>query len=96
MHIIKLTELKAGQITSFDEVKDQLAERIKLDKAVEQLYIIQTEVETLAFEMPDSLSEVAQTTNLVVKSTDLFTQSAAPQEVANPLVVATAFSDELI
>lgn len=96
LHIIKLTELKAGQITSFDEVKDQLAERIKLDKAVEQLYIIQTEVETLAFEMPDSLSEVAQTTNLVVKSTDLFTQSAAPQEVANPLVVATAFSDELI
>ena len=28
--------------------------RIKLDKAVEQLYIIQTEVETLAFEMPDT------------------------------------------
>lgn len=96
LHIIKLTELKAGQVTSFEEVKDTLVERIKREKAIEQLYIIQTEVETLAFEIPDSLVEVAETTNLEVKSTELFTREAAPTEVSNPLVIATAFSDELL
>jgi peptidyl-prolyl cis-trans isomerase D len=96
LHIIKLTEIIPQQVTPFAQVSDLLAERIKREKAIEQLYLVQTEVETLAFEMPDSLNEVAAITGLTVKSTELFTQDSPPAEASNPVVVAKAFSDELI
>ncbi|GAA0858025.1 SurA N-terminal domain-containing protein [Aliiglaciecola litoralis] len=96
LHIIKLTDINAAKVTPFEEVEAVLAERIKREKATEKLYLIQTEVETLAFEMPDSLNDVAAATDLTVKSTDLFTRNAPPEALSSPVVVAKAFSDELV
>ncbi|TRY29601.1 SurA N-terminal domain-containing protein [Aliiglaciecola sp. M165] len=95
-HVIKLTDIKAEQVTAFEEVKDDLEQRVKLDKAVEELYIVQGQLAELAFEMPDSLQDVAAATGLSVQATELFVREQAPEAVSNPIVIAQAFSDELI
>ncbi|WP_158967605.1 SurA N-terminal domain-containing protein [Paraglaciecola sp. L3A3] len=95
-HIIKLTDVKPEEVTAFEDVKDEVTTKVKTSKAEEEFYALQLRIAEVAFEMPDSLEEVAAVANKSIQTTDLFTRVAPPQVVANPKVVASAFSDELI
>lgn len=95
-HLIKLTRLKAPEVTPFEDVRDALTAKVKNDKAIETFYTIHQHMAEVAFEMPDSLVEVAAAANKPVQTTDLFTRNTAPAPFNNGEVLTSAFSAELI
>ena len=95
-HVIKLTDIKPEVVTSFDEVKEQILETVQRDKAMELFFSKQQTMAELAFEVPDTLEDVAGDIGASVQSTELFTQTNAPASVNYPQVLAVAFSAELI
>lgn len=95
-HIIKLTDLKAEQVSPFADVQADIKGEIELEKATEEFFRIQTEMENLAYENPESLEDVAAAANTEVQSTEFFTRHTAPLAVSNGLVVETVFSEQAI
>ncbi len=95
-HIIKLTDVKAEQVTPFSDVQEQVELAVKTFKAEEEFYVIQQNMAEVAFEIPDSLEGVAAAANKSAIKTELFARSSAPAGVSHPQVLASAFSDALI
>lgn len=59
-HIIKLDGIKPAQAKSFAEVKNDVVDSLKQEKAVDKFYSLQNELEKVAFESPDSLEPSAK------------------------------------
>ncbi|TLU64197.1 peptidylprolyl isomerase [Thalassotalea litorea] len=95
-HIIKMTDMEAEQIKTFDEVKDEILATMKNDQALELFYEQQTTMEQLSFESSDSLEEVATALNTDVKTSDWLTRSGNVAPFNNADLIATAFSVELM
>ncbi len=95
-HIIKLTDIKEEQVTSLDEVRGDIHNTLAKDKALDKFYELQNTMAELAFEMPDTLADVASAVNAKVNTTELFTRDSAPAPLNTPAVTEVAFSDELI
>ena len=95
-HIIKLTDIKPEQITPFEEVRVEILDKVKTERAAEEFYTIQERMAEVAFEVPDNLEEVAAVANKPVIQTALFPRNQPPQVVTNGKVLAAAFSSELI
>ena len=95
-HIIKLTDIKPEVVTPLEEVRADIEALLLTDKATEQFYVLQEEMARIAFEVPDTLEEVAIATDTQVQTTALFSEGSAPANVNFPQVVALAFSSELI
>lgn len=95
-HIIKLTDLKEADIKLLEDVTEEIKTAIKEEKALEHFYDIQTQVEELAFELPDSLEDVAIAANVEVTSTEFFSREQAQGLMANAILLETAFSEEAI
>jgi peptidyl-prolyl cis-trans isomerase D len=95
-HIIKLTDIKPEQLNAFENVEQEITVKVKTFKAEDRFYEISQRIAEVAFEIPDSIVEVADITGKAIMTTDLFSQANAPQAVSNPNVLASAFSFELI
>ncbi|MCW8107349.1 SurA N-terminal domain-containing protein [Alteromonas ponticola] len=95
-HIIKLTELKPEAVTPLEEVRETIKEQLATDKATERFFELQNRMAEVAFEMPDSLEEVANVAATNVQTTELFTRNTAPAQFNTPNAIEVAFSDELI
>lgn len=95
-HIIKLTDIKPQEVTPFADVRDDIETRVKTDKATEEFFALQERMAQVAFEIPESLDEVAAEVNKPINTTELFTRDTPPAPVSNPVVVTKAFSNELI
>ncbi|MCM2679271.1 SurA N-terminal domain-containing protein [Echinimonas agarilytica] len=96
LHIIKLTGLRPSVAKPLSEVATEIKEDLIRNDGLEQYYQLQEEVTNLAFEIPDSLNELASQTGLVVQSSDLFSRNAAPTLLADDRVQAAIFSDEVL
>lgn len=94
-HIIKLTDLRAEQTTPFEEVRTDIETLVKTDKATETFFELQQRMAEVAFEVPDSLQDVAAELNKEVQSTALFTRDTAPAPVSGA-ALASAFDTALI
>ncbi|GGW86256.1 SurA N-terminal domain-containing protein [Alteromonas halophila] len=95
-HIIKLTDIKPEQVTSLDDVRGDIRETLAKDKALDTFYEMQNTMAELAFEVPDTLDDVASAIGAEVNSTELFTRESAPAPLDTQAAVDVAFSDELI
>ncbi|WP_100643287.1 SurA N-terminal domain-containing protein [Alteromonas facilis] len=95
-HIIKLTDIRPEQVTPLAEVSEDIRTILLTDKATEMFYARQQDMAQLAFEIPDTLQDVAGAAGTQVQETELFTNGAAPAMVNYPQVLAVAFSPELI
>jgi peptidyl-prolyl cis-trans isomerase D len=95
-HIIKLTDTKPEQITVFENVKQEISVKVKTFKAEERFYEVSQRIAEVAFEIPDTLVEVADIAGKAITTTELFSRVNAPQAVSDPNVLASAFSFELI
>lgn len=95
-HIIKLTDLKPEAITPFEQVKEDIALATKTEKANTEFFNLQQRMNELAFEVPDSLEDVAAEAEQELQVSGLFSRTTAPQSLSNAKVVNTAFSPELI
>lgn len=95
-HIIKLTDVKPEQVTAFEDVKEEITSKVKTLKAEDSFYEISQRIAEVAFEVPDSLDEVADIAGQTINKTALFSRGNAPAVVSNPKILASAFSSELI
>ncbi|MCB4437062.1 SurA N-terminal domain-containing protein [Alteromonas sp. McT4-15] len=95
-HIIKLTELREAQIKSFDEVADEIRDTLLYDAAMEKYFELQNTMAEIAFEVPDTLEDVANAVDLPVQESVLFSRNTAPVELSSPAVLDVAFSSQLV
>jgi len=66
------------------------------EAAKELFYELQQELADIAFEIPESLIEVASAVDSTVKTTELFTRATAPVAVNQAEVLNAAFSDPVL
>lgn len=94
-HIIKLDGKKESQATPFAEVAAEIKIEVAEQEAVERFYDLQTQLETVAFEFPDSLEDAAKTVGQPVNTTDFISQADAPQLLRSPAVMQVLLSPEV-
>lgn len=95
-HIIKLTDLQPETVKSLAEVQDSIKENLLTERATDKFYELQSRMAEVAFEVPDTLEEVAAVANKSVETTALFSSNDVPAVIDNPQVVSDVFSPELI
>ena len=94
-HIIKLTELKPVEVTPLAEVRDEIEAQLLTEKATDEFFALQSEMANLAFEVPDTLEDVAGAVTGKVKETGLVTVSythmklPTKREVSHQVYAAT-------
>lgn len=96
-HIIKLTAIRHGGTRSFDEVKAEIAQELKKQKAAKKFVELAETFSNTVYEQPDSLKPVADALKLKIqvspwigkKGTDL-------AQLNNPKLLQAAFSEDVL
>jgi len=95
-HLIKATEIKAQQTSPFEDVKEEIITELVREEALTRFFDIQSQMAQIAFEVPESLDEVAGVANAEIQTTGLITRNSAPSPLNSAAVLTQAFSVELI
>jgi len=95
-HLIKLTELKPGDIKTFEQARNELEARYKLEDAEKIYYERFEQLQDLAYENPDSLDVPASTLGLNIEQSDFFNQRGGDGIAGFPQVVKAAFSEDVL
>jgi len=95
-HILLATDAQEITTRAFAEVKADITKELMTEAAKELFYELQQELADIAFEIPESLIEVASAVDSTVKTTELFTRSTAPVAVNQADVLNAAFSDPVL
>lgn len=95
-HLIKVTELVAGDLKSFDSVKDEVTKAYQKAQAETSFYEAGETLTAMSFEHPDSLQAVADTLGLTIKKSNLFTKDKGEGIAAEDKIRSTAFSEEVL
>ena len=96
LHLITLTDYVPEQVTSFADALNEITESVKQEQAAEAFFGLQQTMAEIAFEVPDTLEDVAGAVNKEVVTTGLFTANNVPGVLNNRAVIAQIFSDEFI
>ncbi|OLQ90548.1 peptidylprolyl isomerase [Vibrio panuliri] len=94
-HIIKLDELKDSQAKPYQEVAESIKQDLRDQQAADEFYELQSELERVAFEFPDSLDDAAQAINAKIVTTDFISQMDAPELLKTPAVMQAILSPEV-
>ncbi len=86
-HIIKLDDVKAPESKPFDDVKSDIVAELSEQQALDTYYELQNELETVAFESPDSLDEAAKVIGQPIKETDFVSEQDAPELLTAPQIL---------
>ncbi|WP_346992853.1 SurA N-terminal domain-containing protein [Alteromonas gracilis] len=95
-HIVKLTDLREAQVKAFDEVASEIRDALLYDAAMEKYFELQNTMAEIAFEVPDTLEDVASAVDLPVQESVLFSRNTAPVDLSAPALLDAAFSAELV
>ncbi|QIA65765.1 peptidylprolyl isomerase [Vibrio astriarenae] len=94
-HIIKLDELKDSEAKPLTEVSDEIKLELVDQQAIDEFYNLQSDLERISFEFPDSLDDAAQAVGVDVVTTDFISQADAPQVLLTPAVMQAILSPEV-
>ncbi|KJY85228.1 peptidylprolyl isomerase [Vibrio galatheae] len=94
-HIIKLDELQSSVAKPFQEVAADIKQELADQQAVDQFYELQSELEKVAFEYPDSLDDAAKVIDAQIQTTDFISQQNAPELLKTPAVLQALTSPEV-
>ena len=95
-HLIKLVDIKEGEIKPLKDVRNDIVKSIQLQNVEQQYYADVDKLNNLSYETPDSLAPVADALALKVKTTSLFGRRGGPGILANPKVVNASFTKEVL
>ena len=95
-HVILLTDLRAGETKSFDEVRADLEGELRTRKAEDLFYTEAETLEQLSFESPDTLAVAAEALGRPVQRIDNVTRSSGTGIAENPLVREAAFGESVL
>lgn len=95
-HIIKLNEIQAAKIESFETKKSSIEKELK-ETGVQNLFYERAELlANLAYENPESLDLVAEQLKLKIQKSALFTRTNGVGVAANAKVRNSAFEDAIL
>ncbi len=97
-HIIKMTGARGGSVKSFDEVKPQIEDQLRLQEA-QKLFAADAEKFTnTVYEQPDSLDAAAKAFQLTKQTATVQRQPApgATGPLASPKLLAAVFASDAI
>ncbi len=95
-HIIRLDEIKASKEPLLADVRDQLVEQLRFNKAESKYYDLVDSLTNLAFEYPDSLEVVAEDLSLSIATYKEVSKSSGEGFLANPKVLSVLFSADVL
>ncbi len=95
-HLIKLLEVKDGDVRPLADVKDEIVTRLKSEEAEKQFYIKKDKIKQLAFEKYQSLSPAAAEAGLEIKTSEPFAPTGGEGVFANMDVVNEAYSQSVL
>ena len=91
-HIIEVTNITEERGKSLDEVKDEIADKIKEDEALIRFIEESDKFKEVAFESVDDIDLLAEETGLKVQTTGWLQQGSSQGILSSPEVRAIAFS----
>ncbi len=96
-HILRLDDMRAGEVRTFEAVRDELRTELSTDRANTLYYDRANDMRQAAFDAYDELASVAEDLGLELKQVDGFERSGDPELFENGgEVVARVFSEEAI
>lgn len=95
-HIIRLEAVKASEGQSFDEVRDQLAESLREQKAQDAFYALAERLDDLALENPGSLEPAAKELGLQIRRYPGYTRAGGGPFGDNADLGSAVFSDAVL
>jgi len=95
-HIIKLEEIRAGDVKTYDEARADLEVEYRNRKAEDIYYDRAERLAELAFESPDSLAPAAQELGLQINRIERMARSGGTGLAADAQVIAAAFSESVL
>jgi peptidyl-prolyl cis-trans isomerase D len=96
-HIIKLEEIRAGEVQPFEQVREELASETKTREAETEFYDRANDLGEEAFDAYDDLAPVAAASGLPIKTLMGFPRTGDPAVFENSAaVVQAAFAEELV
>ena len=95
-HIIKLTDFIAGANTPLEQVGEEIVADLTEQQLKQAYYEVQQSTAQLAFEIPDSFSELAEQTGLTVQTSGWINAANAPVALRHPAVQQQLFNQQFI
>jgi peptidyl-prolyl cis-trans isomerase D len=96
-HIIRLDEIRAGEVQPFEAVREELASETKTREAESEFYDRANELGEEAFDAYDDLAPVAAVSGLPIKTLTGFPRTGDPAVFENSApVVQAAFAEEIV
>jgi peptidyl-prolyl cis-trans isomerase D len=96
-HVIRLDELRAGELQSFEAVREELAAEMRTRQAEDTFYERANQLGDSAFDAYDDLAPVATATGLPIKNAMGFPRTGDSSVFENSAaVVQAAFADEIV
>ena len=95
-HVLKLEDIKGGQGSSFEQVRDQLAAEQRKADAENAFNALSTRLVDEVYKNPTALQPAATAAGLALQQVGPFSRDDAPPALANPLVLRQAFSEVMI
>lgn len=95
-HIIKLTDLRPGSVTPFEEVADEVRQQLVEQQLEDRYFQLQQQLAEVSFEQPDTLAPAAEAIGEQVRTTDLFARNRAPTPLSDDVILNNIFSENLI
>ena len=95
-HIIRLDEIEAGHLKTFDEVRPELEVEYRKDRSQSIFYDESQKLAELAFSSLTELDSVAKTFNLPVKAIPGFTREGGGELGTEPAAIEAAFSEDVL
>jgi peptidyl-prolyl cis-trans isomerase D len=95
-HLIKVTELTAGEAKSYEAVKTEITKAYQKAQAETQFNALGEKLAQVSYENPDNLAAAANVLGVAVSETGLFTRSQGQGVAADEKVRLAAFSEEVL
>ena len=95
-HVIKLDDVEAAHLRSFDEVRVELESDYRRDRAQTEFYERSQQLADEAFASLNELESVAQRLGLETGTVDVFTRQGGGPFGAERKLIDAAFSDEVL
>ncbi|SFI56552.1 SurA N-terminal domain-containing protein [Nitrosomonas sp. Nm34] len=96
-HIIKLSEIKPAQTAPLEEVRDEIEQTLKRQKAASHFGEIVEDFSNIVYEQSDSLQPAAERLGLAIQQSEwIDKKSKEPAIVTNEKLLQAIFSDDAI
>ncbi|MEJ2761291.1 MAG: SurA N-terminal domain-containing protein [Gammaproteobacteria bacterium] len=96
-HVVIVEDIKGGQASSLEQVRDQVEKDYRTDQAEKKFYDLADKLANSAFEQPDSLEPAAKEVGLPVQKSDYFSRDGTGKGLlGNSKVLEAAFSDDVL